>query len=362
VSGPARGAPAPGDPPAAWERWRAPLAELADRVRRAVGAELARASGIENARPSRPVRQGAGDVSFALDLPAEECVEAWAAEHARRGPLSLLTEDAGWRHAGPGATGGSVRELGGFDHGGPAIVVDPIDGTRNLMTGLRSAWTAIAFVPRCERPPRLADVTAGIVSELPTAGAATWRRLEAAGGCALSEHDRAGSVLSARALVADADARADHGYFPFFRYTPAQRPALAELEARFFARLEAHEGADLRHVWDDQYISNAGQLVLTALGAYRMVVDARALLAARLGVPSVTSKPYDVAAAIACARAAGAVVTAADGSELDFPLDASTPVHFAAFANRATAARLAPHLAAALAESLGERAGRRPRA
>ena len=53
--------------------------------------------------------------------------------------------------------------------------------------------------------------------------------------------------------------------------------------------------------------------------------------------------------AILCARAAGAEVTAADGSALDFPLDAETPVDMAGYANAATRARLEPHWLAVLA-------------
>ena len=65
---------------------------------------------------------------------------------------------------------------------------------------------------------------------------------------------------------------------------------------------------------------------------------------------TVTSKPYDVAGAIVCAEAAGAVVTAADGKELDFAIDAQTPVHFAGYANAPTRARLEPHWLATLAQ------------
>ena len=36
-----------------------------------------------------------------------------------------------------------------------------------------------------------------------------------------------GNVLDRRALSTGTDARADHGYFSFFRYMPDQRPALS---------------------------------------------------------------------------------------------------------------------------------------
>jgi hypothetical protein len=290
-------------------------------------------------------------VTFGLDVPSEERISAWLAEAARSGPLSLLTEDAGWRHRGPDGRGGA-RELPGFDHGGPRIAIDPVDGTRNLMADLRPAWTVVAFAPAGRGEPRLADCTGGIVSEIPGTLAARFRRLRSDGRtCALELRElERGTEIAARELRVDADDRADHGYFPFFRYEPAQRPAIARLEADFFARLARHERSDARSIYDDQYISSAGQLVLLALGRYRMVVDARELVRRRPGVPGVTSKPYDLAGAVVCARAAGAVVTAAEGGELDFPIDAATPVGYAGYANEATRRRLEPHWLATLSE------------
>ena len=334
----------------AWDTWRAPLYELCDDIRAAVSSSLEAGGAPAASSLARPAGEGAGDVTFGLDRVAEARALAWARERARHGPLSLLTEDAGWLHLGPLAEGG-VRDLEGFDHGGPRLVLDPIDGTRNLMAGLRPAWTVVGFAPPGSGQPRLSDLTAGIVSELPPPGTLTLRRLTAApgAGCTLTHLDRGTAPVELRP---DADDRCDQGYLPFFRYRPEERPLLARLEAAFFERLERGEGADLRSVYDDQYISNAGQLVLLMLGTYRLIVDARALVAERLGRPTVTSKPYDLAGALVCARAAGVPVTAADGTQLDFPLDARTPVHFAGYANPATRARLEPHLLAALAETL----------
>lgn len=335
-----------------WERWRPRLATLCDEIRRHTRDALLGAVQQGDLSPlARTAAQGAGDVTFGLDLPSESWIARWSEETARREPLSVLTEDRGWRHLGPGS-GGRVRELPGFDHGGPRIAFDPVDGTRNLMFDLRSAWTVVSFAAAGAHAPRFRDLAGGLVSELPTSRARSFRVLEAGRGgpCRIVERALAdGALLSAGQLVADGSARADHGYFPFFRYDPRLRPHLAALEAAFFARLEAHEGADLRSVWDDQYISNAGQLVLLAQGTYRMVVDARALVGRRAQLPTVTTKPYDVAGALLCAHAAGAVVTRADGSALDFPIDATTPLDMAGYANAATRARLEPHWLAVLA-------------
>lgn len=333
---------------------RPQLLELCARIRAATRREQRAALRRGSfARLARPHGQGVGDIAYGIDVPCERAIDAWLRDHARRAPISLLTEDTGWRHFGPGPRGRAV-ELDGFDHGGPRIAIDPIDGTRHLMSDLRSAWTVVSIAPPGPGEPRLSELRAGIVAELPDSRGAAWRLLEAWDGRASYERRSLAPerLLERRALRVDREARVDHGYFAFFRYTPAMRPALAALEADFFARLERRERAQLRHVYDDQYISNAGQLALLALGTYRLIVDARALLTRELGLPSIPSKPYDMAGAIVVARAAGAVVLGADGAALDFPIDARTPVHFAGFANEPTRARLLPHLRAALRSRL----------
>jgi len=335
-----------------FERWRPRLTELCDELRVVTRSALLAAEREGRADAlSRPHGHGVGDVTFGLDLPSEERIRSWLEEQARAEPLSLLTEDSGWRHLGPDGRGGT-RELAGFGHGGPRIAIDPVDGTRNLMADLRSAWSVVAFAPPGAREPRLSECTGGIVSELSGTLASRFRRLVSDGAsCLLELCELAGGVvLERRLLRPDDDDRADHGYFPFFRYEPAQRPAIARIEAAFFERLVRHEGADARSIYDDQYISSAGQLVLLALGRYRMLIDARELVQRSRGVPGVTSKPYDLAGAVVCARAAGVVVTSAEGLALDFPIDATTPVGFAGYANAATRRRLEPHWLAVLAE------------
>ena len=346
--------------------WTA-LEELASRVSADVRRQVEAAHHQGGATTLAGIAgQGAGDTTFVLDQGPEAAVQAWAEEQATRGPLSVLTEDAGWRHLGPGPDG-TPAELPGFDHGGPCVVVDPVDGTRGLMFDLRAAWVAIAAVPPRPSgagPPRLAEAALGLLLELPTSRggracrlrgwSAGWAPPEAPGvderGCLedLLDLPPAATRLSTYPLAADADDRVDRGFFPVFRYHPAQRRLLAELEEDLFARLERHEGAHLRDVYDDQYICNAGQLALLAQGRYRMCADLRAVLPRHDGGPPVTSKPYDVAGAVVCARGAGAVVHGPDGRDLDVPLDATTPVAWCGYHNDATAARIAPHVAGAL--------------
>lgn len=337
--------------------WMPRLQDLAARIRTAARGALLAA--IENGTLDdlmRPHAEGVGDVTYGIDLPTEIVLSDWLEELARFEPVSLLTEDAGWRHLGPDGRGGTCV-LPGFDHGGPRIVVDPIDGTRNLMADVRSAWTVIGACGPGADAPRQRDVVLGVLTEIPDSRGRIARELFACAGRGARTREIelvTGRAFGERALHADDDARADHGYFPFFRYMADLRPAIARVESAFFARLAQHEGAEVRNCYDDQYISNGGQLALLSLGKYRMIADLREHLARVRGRATQTSKPYDISGAVVVAREAGCVVTLPDGRELDFPLDAVTPIGFVGWHNEATRARLAPHLSSALFEAVPE--------
>jgi len=229
--------------------WLAQLLDLSDRIRaasRSALIEAVREGSLD--RLSRAAGQGAGDVTYGIDVPAEHAIDGWLAETARESPLSLLTEDAGWRHRGPDG-GGKVRELDGFDHGGPRISVAPIDGTRVLMCDLRPAWSVIGLAGPGPSTPRISEVSLGVLSEIPDSRAASYRRLTAhrGEGCRFEERALEGDRIQAeRRLDAGTDDRVDHGIFSFFKYMPAERPRIAALEAAFFARLAAEERADVR--------------------------------------------------------------------------------------------------------------------
>jgi hypothetical protein len=88
--------------------WTARLVELCDALRTAARGAIARADASGDLRSvADPVRQGAGDVTYAIDDVTEREVDAWLERTAGERPLSLMTEDSGWRHRGPDGRGGS---------------------------------------------------------------------------------------------------------------------------------------------------------------------------------------------------------------------------------------------------------------
>ncbi len=280
--------------------------------------------------------EGASDVSYAIDVPAEEEIDRFAVELAQEVPLVVISEGHGERRYSaprPGVEG--IR-----------IIVDPIDGTRNLAYDMRSAWVLTAAAPDRGDETSLRDVRLAVQTELPTQDSRVYHELVArrGEGAFLERRDLdSGQSLGRRRLQASKDARLDNGFYVFFKFSPEDRTVLAGLEEEFLTRLVVEHGVDRRTLCDDQYISNGGQLFLVVTQRYRFVCDIRGHVGDVLGVDNFTSKPYDVCCAL-IAEEAGIPVTDPFGAPLDAPLDAHHRVSFVAYANGAVRAKLEPML------------------
>lgn len=327
------------------ERLLPRLSVLHDRIRTRVRDALARGAAARGDDPSaaeaRVASEGAGDVTFAIDVPAEEEVDRFAEELGRELPIAVVSEGAGLRH---------------FGRGDPAIrlVVDPIDGTRNLSHDMRSGWVLTALAEERGSETSLNDVMACVQSELPCLDRRSAEVLTAVrgGGARIARQGLDdGRVFGERRLVAPDAVPLDSGFFVFFKFSPEDRRAIAGIEDEFLRRLRSEHGADERTLYDDQYICNAGQLHLLATRRYRFVCDLRGVVGDALGVRNVTSKPYDVCCAL-IAQEAGFPIVAPDGGPFDPPLDVAHRISFAAYASPATRRALEPLLQDALAAFL----------
>lgn len=241
--------------------WLEPLQRLCTTIREPVRERLAAAASGAAHRDdvTRAVGQGVGDTTFAIDEIAERAVDTWLQTMGSTRPLSLLTEDAGWRHVGPGATEGTCVPLPDFDHGGPRILLDPIDGTRNIMHDVRSAWVVVSFAGSGAGVPKFDALELGIVSEIPDTRTMLARELvgERGAGATVHEIDLAsGEATPSRTLTVDDDPRLDRGYFPFFAFHPALRPHVQAVCADVVRRVSAEHEIDASTIFDDQYISS----------------------------------------------------------------------------------------------------------
>src|SRR5262249_1209018 len=126
----------------------------------------------------------------------------------------------------------------------------------------------------------------------------------------------------------------EHGFAGLAKFFVPGKVELATIEAELFRRLGC------RHVFDDEYISSGGELHELITGRDRFVADLRPLV----DPDALACHPYDVGTAMLLEEVGG-VVTGPRGEPLDAPLDTTSPVAWAGYANHALAARIGPVLA-----------------
>ena len=221
------------------------------------------------------------------------------------------------------------------------VIVDTIDGTRGLMYDKRSAWSLAAAAPH---GGALRDVVAAAMTELPPSKQGLADQLSAARGEGVigRREDLATGAGSELAVRPSAATDLEHGFGGIAKFFPPGKPTLATIEAELFARLGC------QHVFDDQYISSGGQIHELLTGRDRFVADLRPLVDAR----ALACHPYDLCTVLVL-QEAGGIVTDPWGGPLDAPLDTTSPVAWAGYANPALAERIGPLLADVLHDVLG---------
>jgi fructose-1,6-bisphosphatase/inositol monophosphatase family enzyme len=296
---------------------------------------------------SAVVGDDAGDTQFAVDRVSEAVLLARFEELARRWPCLLVAEGLGQdgRRVLPAGTRAEDVEI--------VVVVDPIDGTRGLMMQKRPGWVLTGVAPYRGGGETLADIVLAVQTEIPLVKQHLSDTLWAvAGGGAHGE--RFNRMTHARRPFTPRPSRArsiDQGFGGVARFFPGARVELASIDEEV---VEAVLGPTVRGralAFEDQYISNGGQLAELMFGHDRWVADLRPivepLLAARGRALGICSHPYDLCTELV-AREAGVIVTDPAGRPLGAPLDVFADVAFVAYANPGIRAQVEPPLRAAL--------------
>jgi len=313
--------------------WRQRLEELGLAVRRRLVET--RDAGHEMATA---VAQEGGDTIFAIDRHVEPVIdEAIASWPEACKPLLLIAEGMGHdgrkRFDGKGGASAPLRYR---------LIIDPIDGTRNIMYDKRSAWFLAAIATDKGEATRLSDTFAATMVELPPSKQMLGDSFTAGRGAgftatrsAVGAEDAASASLVVRPSAATT---LKHGFAQVTNFFPGTKVLASDLMERIAA---ATLGAVLpgeASVFDDQYMTTGGQMVELLVGHDRFCCDLRPLfyrvLEKRHGrtVRGLECHPYDVAGALV-AQEAGVVLTDGFGRLLDATLDVHAPVHWCGYAN-----------------------------
>ncbi|MFN7587685.1 MAG: inositol monophosphatase [Planctomycetota bacterium] len=285
---------------------------------------------------SREVRDDSGDTIFGIDAEVEDILIQHCQDWGKTQHFVLVAEGIdpdGLQFGQPGRGGPPFR-----------LLVDPIDGTRGLMFDKRSAWCLMGLAPEKGKATRLSDIEIAVMTELPTTRQSTSDVLWAIAGKGAhgERHDIGTGAPRPLVLVPSQATTLRHGFATVVNYFQGGKELISRLEEAIFLRALGAWNPEKAEIYADQYISSGGQLAEVALGRDRFVLDVRPLVHQKLGVKSsLASRPYDIVT-MRIAQEAGCVVCDPYGGPLDAPLDVTTNVAFACYANKQLAAQLIP--------------------
>lgn len=290
----------------------------------------------------------AADTIYVIDRVSEEAIMSWFEEHWPKGwPVEVVMEGI---EEGEGLT---------FPRGTPVgktgwkLILDPIDGTRGIMYDKRSAWALAGLAPQRGRRTTTRDIVVAAMTELPTAKQGQADQFSAVKGRGLvAERIELGTGARRKWRPRPSKATGfEHGFASVVKFFPEGKAWLAGLEERLWDELGllGKNGGQL--VFDDQYLATGGQLHELLTGHDRMVLDLRPVAFGRLGLGgALCCHPYDICTAMLLEEAGGVVEDPVTGKGLRVPLDTTTPVRWAGYANAALARQVRPVLKRLLLE------------
>jgi hypothetical protein len=289
-------------------------------------------------------RDSAADTIYRLDTLVEPMLDELCNDWARTTPLVLIGEGV----EGDGGIEG-VRvypEDAREEDAKIRLIVDPIDGTRGLMYDKRSAWALAGVAPNRGPATRLRDIEAAVMTELPTSkmgyGDVLWAAKGAgATGERIDLRDGRAQPLPLRPSAADTIA---HGFASVASFFPGTKALAAEMMEHLVRHLLGGTDVTKALVFDDQYISTGGQFYELIVGHDRFNADLRPLLyRIQHQPPGLCCHPYDCATWL-IAEEAGVILTDGLGRPLDGPMDVTTGLPWAGYANAALRSKIEPIL------------------
>ena len=304
------------------------------------------------ARPglNEVIRASAADTIYQLDAVVEPMLDAFCREWAETTPLVLIAEGV---EGGGGTEGMRVFPDGAREEDADIrLILDPVDGTRGLMYDKRSAWALAGVAANRGDRTRLRDVEVAVMTELPTSkmGSADvlWA-VKGAGARGERVDLRTGAAVPLPLRPSSADTIA-HGFASVANFFPGTKVPASELMEHLVSRLVGDADVTKALVFDDQYISTGGQFYELIVGHDRFNADLRPLLyRMQRRPPGLCCHPYDCAAWL-IAEEAGVILTDGLGEPLDGPLDVTTGLSWAGYANQALRDKIEPILSGFLRE------------
>lgn len=324
----------------------APLRRIHEQVRDSVVAACERAAIEDLSAVDDDASEG--DTIYAIDRAAEQSlVDLFEDEIAPITPLVLIAE---------GLSRSPVVLPRGTDEAQAAwrFIVDPIDGTRELMYQKRSGWILTGAAPNRGNDTNLTDIELAVQTEIPLVKQHLSDSLWAARGQG-AHAERFNRLTGRRQPIRLTPSNAKsirHGFSSIARFSPGARDELAAIDDEIAREALGEIEPGKAQCFEDQYLSTAGQLYELMAGHDRFIADLRPimepLLKRRGSALGICGHPYDLCTEL-IAREMGVLITGVRGERLAAPLDLDTDVAWVGYANSHIRDEIEPLLRRALA-------------
>lgn len=330
------------------------LLELGREVRGAILSAREKHSGVPAVNPASVIKQTSADTIYQIDVHVEPIIEKFCERWGREVPLVLVAEGIG-EHGQEIFPRGTSEEAAAI-----RLIIDPIDGTRGLMYDKRSAWFLAGVAPNRGGNTRLSDIEVAAQLELPTSKQTLADILWAVrgqGARGIREEVRATVFQKTHdlAIAPSTASNIDHGFASVSNFFPSTKELASRLMECIVRGCLDADHLDKGMVFDDQYISTAGQFYELMMGHDRFNADLRPLFYQIRGLPpGLCVHPYDVASLL-IAQEAGLEITDGLGNPLDGPLDITTPLHWCGYANKSLRQRIEPIVISTLKDWLARK-------
>jgi fructose-1,6-bisphosphatase/inositol monophosphatase family enzyme len=299
-------------------------------------------------------RTSAADTIYKIDAEVDPILESFCEEWGRQTPIVVIAEglvgedgEEVDRRVFPASASESQAAL--------RVIFDPIDGTRGIMYDKRPAWSLAGVAPNKGPETSLRDIEIAVMTELPTSksGFADCLWAVKGGGAKATRTDLRSGDSQPLALRPSGATTINHGFATITNFFPGTKVLAGELTEYLAKNLIGPADVTRATVFEDQYISTGGQFYEVIVGHDRFIADLRPLFYRIQNQPEgLSCHPYDCATWLV-AEEAGVILTDGLGKPLDGPLDVTTGISWAAYANPALRAAIEPVLSRFLNEKLG---------
>lgn len=289
-------------------------------------------------------RSTAADTIYAIDADVEPIIEEACRDWAKSTPLVLVAEGIENEHGEEGVkvfpegTRAEDAEL--------RVIIDPIDGTRGIMYDKRPAWALAGIAPNKGDGTRLSDIEIAVMSELPTSkmGFADVLWAIKGQGTHARRIDLANGAEQPLAVSPSKAATIDHGFATISDFFPGTKILAGQVMEEIASQLIGPADVTKATVFEDQYISTGGQFYELIVGHDRFNADLRPIFyGIQKQPPGLCCHPYDCATML-IAQEAGVILTDGLGRPLDGPLDVTTGLSWAGYANASLQRAIEPIL------------------